>query len=310
MTVAWPLGRKFAFTIFDDTDWATVENVKPVYELLADLGMRTTKSVWVFNGHGNPANGGSTCEDPDYLEWVRRLQQHGFEIGLHNPAPVTSPREQMQLGLARFRELFGDQMLIHCNHVGCSENIYWGGARLSGSRRLLYNILTGGRRRDMFRGHVEGDPLFWGDLCRERVRYVRNFVFDEVNTLAVCPEMPYHDLARPFVNFWFASTDGGSRERFLTNFTFANIDRLVESGGLCIAYVHFAGRFVSGGRVDSECRKRLEYIAAREGWFMPVSVVLDYLRGNADRAARTISPSRLRALETRWLLEKLLRRIR
>ena len=50
----------------------------------------------------------------------------------------------------------------------------------------------------MFRGHVEGDPLFWGDLCRDRVRYVRNFTFADVNTLASCPLMPYHDPKRPW----------------------------------------------------------------------------------------------------------------
>ncbi len=59
----WPGGHKFAFSIFDDTDWATVENVKPVYDLLADLGMRTTKSVWMFRGEGSPKISGATCED-------------------------------------------------------------------------------------------------------------------------------------------------------------------------------------------------------------------------------------------------------
>ncbi len=38
--------------------------------------------------------------------------------------------------------------------------------------------------------------------------YVRNFVFDEINTLAACPEMPYFDPAKPFVNAWFASLPG------------------------------------------------------------------------------------------------------
>ena len=42
----FPEGRKFAFTILDDTDDATVENVRPVYDLLTELGFRTTKTVW------------------------------------------------------------------------------------------------------------------------------------------------------------------------------------------------------------------------------------------------------------------------
>ena len=46
MSVTWPDGHEFAFTIFDDTDWATVANAKPIHDLLAALGMRTTKIYW------------------------------------------------------------------------------------------------------------------------------------------------------------------------------------------------------------------------------------------------------------------------
>ena len=48
--ITWPDGKAFAFTIFDDTDFATVEKVGPVYSLLADCGLRTTKSCWVVRG--------------------------------------------------------------------------------------------------------------------------------------------------------------------------------------------------------------------------------------------------------------------
>ena len=42
----WPEQKKFAFTVVDDTDKATVQNVGPVYDLLAELGINTTKTVW------------------------------------------------------------------------------------------------------------------------------------------------------------------------------------------------------------------------------------------------------------------------
>jgi hypothetical protein len=303
--ISWPQGHRFAFTLVDDTDGAHVDNVKPVYDLVARLGMRTTKLVWMFQGESHATIHGSACDDPGYLAWVLALQQQGFEIGLHNAAPVTSPRERTYQALERFRALFGPQPLIHCNHTGCLEGIYWGEARLSGWRRPLYNLLTRGRRRGVFRGHIAGDPLFWGDLCQARVRYVRNFVFDALNTFAVCPEMPYHDPAKPYVNFWFASTEGPTLDSFLRHFTVQNIDRLVAEGGLCIAYVHFAKGFAPNGRVDPEFRKRLEYITAQDGWFAPVSGVLDYLRKNASRCERRIAPARLRQLELRWLLSKL-----
>jgi hypothetical protein len=303
--VAWPQGHTFAFTVFDDTDDATVENVKPVYDLLASLGMRTTKSVWMCQEESTTTCHGSSCDNPAYLAWVLSLQQQGFEIGLHNVAPVTSHRERIRLALDRYQALFGMQPAVHTNHTGCLDGIYWGDARVSGWRQPLYNLLTRGRFREVFRGHIEGDPLFWGDLCRERVRYVRNFVFDELNTLAVCPEMPYHDLTKPYVNFWFASTEGPRLHSFLQHFTTGNIDRLVAQGGLCIAYVHFACGFAPQGRVDPEFRKRLEYIASKDGWFAPVSEVLDYLRHGANRSERVISPGRLRQLEMHWLMGKL-----
>src|SRR5271165_313130 len=36
---AWPQGKRFAFTIVDDTDRSTVENVGPVYDFLLELGL-------------------------------------------------------------------------------------------------------------------------------------------------------------------------------------------------------------------------------------------------------------------------------
>ncbi len=301
---SWPDGRRFAFTIFDDTDWATREKVKPVYDLLAALGIGATKSVWMFKGEGAPSNEGATCEEHDYLEWITTLKRQGFEIGLHNVAPTTSSREWTQRGLDRFRELFGAERIIHCNHLGCQENIYWGAARLTGWRRAAYNTLTRRRNARNSRGHVEGDELFWGDLCRERISYVRNFVFNELNTLGLCPQMPYHDPAKPYVNYWFASANGSSLPRFLANFTFENIDRLVAEGGLCVAYVHFAAGFAPDGEVDPEFQRRLEYIAAQDGWFPTVSEALDYLRAGEETGGRTISDADLRRLEMRWLASK------
>jgi len=168
--VEWPEGRAFAFTVFDDTDNATVENVALVYSLLRDLGLRTTKSVWAMAGDGAPLIGGATCDDPAYRDWTLELQTAGFEIGSHGATPATTPREVVARSLDRFREIYGHDPETLANHAGCRESIYWGEDRVSGTSRLAYNILTGFRRRGFSRGHIEGDPLFWGDLCRERIR--------------------------------------------------------------------------------------------------------------------------------------------
>jgi hypothetical protein len=305
ISVKWPHGRRFAFSIFDDCDWASIERVKPVYDLLTQLEMRATKSVWVNDSSEPGVNVGATCNDREYLNWVLELQRKGFEIALHNVAPGTSTRTQVREGLARFRQLFGDSMIAHANHVGCREGIYWGDARVSGWRRELYKIFTRDSRGD-HRGHVEGDPLFWGDLCRDHVRYVRNFVFPTLNTLAACPMMPYHDSERPWVNFWFAGSDGGNRRVFLENFTFEKIDALEREGGLCIAYVHFGAGFVrpATGELDPDFTARMKYLASKDGWFPSVSQVLDFLRSDASPENRRIQPAALRKLETRWLMTK------
>ena len=68
----FPGGKRFAFTVVDDTDVATVAGVKPVYDLLDSLGMRVTKTVWPVACPEGSKNFSSseTLEDPDYLAWV------------------------------------------------------------------------------------------------------------------------------------------------------------------------------------------------------------------------------------------------
>jgi len=268
--------------------------------------MRTTKSIWVFADGENPTNKGMTCEEPAYREWLFNLQAQGFEIGLHNIAAGTSKRERISQGLETYRSLFGRENAVYTNHVGCLDNIYWGQYRVSSWRRKVYNALTRGQHRHISYGHKRKSQHFWGDLCQQHVRYARNFVFNELNALNICPEMPYHDPQRPFVNFWFVSTNAGKIGSFLNRFTQKNMDRLIQQGGLCIAYVHFGRGFVRDKQVCPQVRKSLESIAAQNGWFAPVSTVLDFLRKDQTRQERTINSERLSQLETRWLLNKML----
>ena len=70
-----PDGKQFIFTILDDTDDATVDNVKPVYDLLDELGFRTTKTVWPLDcpEGSNLYFAAQTLQDPDYLAFIREL---------------------------------------------------------------------------------------------------------------------------------------------------------------------------------------------------------------------------------------------
>ena len=49
--IAFPDGKRFAFSIVDDTDLTSLERVKPLYELLHRYGFRTTKTVWVMESN-------------------------------------------------------------------------------------------------------------------------------------------------------------------------------------------------------------------------------------------------------------------
>jgi hypothetical protein len=297
----WPGGKAFAFTVFDDPDGQTLEIGREVYSCLHDLGFRTTKGVWPLAANLPPGWGGS-CEEPQYRDWCCTLQEQGFEIGYHNARQTTSVREDTRRALDRFAEIFGHDPVTMSNHYNCDENVYWGDYRVSSSRRLLYNVLTRGRNHQRSFGHIAGHPLFWGDLCHDRIEYVRNFVFSEINTLAACPIMPYHDADRPLVKQWYASSEGADVSRFTSMLSEKNQDRLVAEGGACIMYTHFGHGYVTDGRLSARFRSLMTRLSALNGWFVPVRTLLDYIV--AQRGPQVISNSQRTVLERRWLWNK------
>jgi len=301
--ISWPDGKRFAFTVFDDTDLATRENVAPVYAFLRELGMRTTKSVWPLAGSRKAMLGGATCEDQDYRDWLLKLQADGFEIALHNATYHTSSREETIRGIERFREIFGHYPFVLANHTSNAEGIYWGESRVSGLAAAFYNVLTGFRRRGHFRGHRQDDPLFWGDVCREKIKYVRNFVYADINTLGACPCMPYHDPRRRYVNYWFASAEGGTVESFTRTISERSQDRLEEEGGASIMYTHLAKRFYERGKLHGEFRRLMERLARKDGWFVPVSTLLDYILQRRQR--HQVTDAERARMERKWLRHKL-----
>jgi len=77
----WPEGKHFAFTIIDDTDNSFVGNIAPIYQLLGNCGIYTTKTVWVYPSRD--AFTGHSLADAEYLNFIRGLSADGFEIALH-----------------------------------------------------------------------------------------------------------------------------------------------------------------------------------------------------------------------------------
>lgn len=300
----WPDGKQFAFTVFDDTDHATLENVQPVYSFLADCGFRTTKSVWVIEGDCKQGkNAGDTCARPDYLRWATDLQSQGFEIAFHGATWHGLPRDAMLAALKKFADLFGHAPATAANHSGAYDGIYWTDARLTGCRRHLYNAVTRFKNRGKYSGHVESSPHFWGDACQQQIKYFRNFTFGDINTLAACPFMPYHDPLKPYVNDWFAASDGHDVETFNRCISEENQDRLESQGGACIMYSHFGKDCVADGKVNHRFQELMRRLSKKNGWFAPVATLLDYLR--QKNGPHDITDAERRRLEWKWFCEKL-----
>jgi hypothetical protein len=299
----FPGGQSFAFTVVDDADEGNVENLAPVYSLLTDLGLRVTRLVWALPGDSGPTKAQSLA-DPTYRAFVTGLRDAGHEIGLHGVRDGHSPRDVVRDGLARFVDVVGAPPRVHCNHASNRDNLYWGPDRLRGrAARLLYHAATRGRRRGVSLGHREESAYFWGDLCREHVTYVRNFVFDEIDVLRVNPTLPYRDPSTPYVRWWFSSSEGASVDSFCRMIAPERQDRLEASGGVCIMYTHFAAGFCAGGSVHPGFAEGMRRLARKGGWFPPAGELLDWLR--ETRGSGDI-PARERArMERRWLAAKL-----
>jgi hypothetical protein len=301
--IVWPEGKSFAFTVLDDTDLSGLHNVPPVYSFLKEQGFRTTKTVWPIQGHHTPLVGGTTCEDQEYLKWVHSLKNSGFEIALHNVTYHSSFREEIITGLNRFEELFGHSPESMANHNNCEDGMYWGDYRLTGFREFLYNLFTRYRNTEKYMGHVEKSPYFWGDLCKSKIKFMRNFVFPEINTLKTCPFMPYYDPLRPYVNYWFASSEGPNVKIFNDCISEENQDRLEEEGGACIMYTHFAYGFYENNALNSNFQSLMKRLSNKNAWFVPVSTLLNFLL--KFKGHHEISMAERRNLEWKWLLHKI-----
>jgi hypothetical protein len=301
----FPEGRRFAFSILDDTDVSTLENVKPVYDLLRELGFRTTKTVWPLDcPEGSERyHASDTLQRPEYLAFVRELAAAGFEIAFHGATMESSRRERTERALAFLERELGRCPRLHANHGENRENLYWGPERFR-TPLLRWVVARLGRQpRGHYVGEREESEYFWGDLCARRFDYVRNFTFAELDLLAVNPEAPYRLASTPHVTHWFSTTAAPDVEDFRRLFTRAALDRLEAAGGVCIVTTHLGKGFARNGRIDPGVADALADLARRPGWFAPVSEILDHLR--QGRAERPLGRVALLRLELRYLFDQL-----
>ncbi|HEY9225502.1 MAG TPA: hypothetical protein VIP11_02565 [Gemmatimonadaceae bacterium] len=307
----FPGGRRFAFTVMDDTDVATVANVTPIYRLLESLDMATTKTVWPERCDVASSDfiDSETLEDPEYRDFVIDLQRRRFEIASHGASMESSSREKTIRGLERLAETFGEYPRVHANHSHNRDNLYWGRERLDNPiLRLLYGAMLK-QPRDFYQGHVPDSEYWWGDVSARHIEYVRNLTFADINLWRVNPSMPYRDTRRPYGKLWFSASDAENADEFVALLSEANQQQLELEGGVCIVATHFGKGFCVNGAVREDVHDVLTRLARRPGWFVPVGQLLDFLRERRN-GDETIPGSEWRRMQWLWARDLFARRLR
>lgn len=304
--IIWPEGKTFAFTIIDDTDNGTIENTKPIYDLLYELNFRTTKTVWSYPPRDDKYVG-EALDNKRYLDFIRELKNRDFEIAFHNAGSGDFERDEIKSGLEKFKEVIGEYPKMHINHGDNKDTIYWGYKRYGFPLNLLFKLVYGGRRS--FFGEIKDSAYFWGDLCKQHIKYIRNHVFSGINTLKYDDNMPYKQKNKEaYSNYWFSSSDGENVELFSELISKNNVDELENENGCCIVYTHFAYGFVDrDGMINKGFEERLRYLSSKNGWFVPASELLDYMQ--SFRKKDYISFNDVLKLDMKWVFERIYRRL-
>jgi hypothetical protein len=279
--ILWPPHpHRAGFCITDDTDAATMASVRGVYDFLASIGLRTSKTVWALEPTepcGIPPLPdsilrGITLEDPSYLAYCAGLAERGFEICLHGASAGNNVRARTARALERIERHFGGAGTYIC-HAKNAENPYWHEkVAPRGPARWALAPLS----RYRCSGEDPASPYFWGDLCLAKIRHIRLFRTRDIDTLARNPSMPYFDPEKPLVRSWFAAT----KRSFHDCTTDGALSRLEAEHGLCVLY-QYMHRYAdpATGRLDEGFRADAERLMARASiWVDTTSRLMDRLR--------------------------------
>ncbi len=310
--IVYPAGKNFIFSIFDDTDVATLKYIKPIYDFLAEQQIFITKSVWPLacNKKCNDA-GSHTLEHHEYAEYIKELDHLGFEIGYHGATMLGSKREEIIRALKIFHQVIGKYPRIYAAHSHNQENLYWGQDRFSFKLfRKLYTLLSS-KEEQYYAGHKQDSPYFWGDLAKKHFDYVRNFTYNDINLLNINKPLPYKDRSKPWASSWFYTCDADNVAEFNELLSLANQQKLLRQRGVCIVTTHLGKGFNKDNDIHPTTKLLLLKLKEKNGWFAPVSVVLDFLRAQSDSSSpEEISKRELFFMELRWFIDSFKRRLK
>jgi len=309
MSPTYPGGKRFAFSVFDDTDVATLESIRPLYDVLDRLGIITTKSVWGIDHEGrSDYEGSETLDDAQYSQYVKSLHERGFEIGYHCATMQSATRTHIERSLTNYNKLLDKYPSIYAAHSTNKDNLYWGIDRFSLTLSKWLYLLLGGEREGYFQGHLPESEYFWGDLAKQHLEYARSFTFTNANLLKLNTPVVYRRKDTPWVKNWFVTSDAENVEEFNALIDSSCQNELEEQGGLCIISTHFGKGFVDNDIVNATTMKLLEELSKRDCWFAPVSDLLGFY---VDRfGCHELSTTQLYRLELGWFFDSLKRRRR
>lgn len=275
-----PYPYQAGFCITDDTDAATLETVRLVYDFLLSVNLPTTKTVWAFEPKhpcGIPATPASTLrgvtlQDRDYLNYCRSLRAQGFEIALHGASAGNNTRDMIIAAFNLLESEFGNDGTYIC-HAKNADNIYWEHKTAPG---YLSHLLVKRFSRYQCFGEQKNSPYFWGDVCADKVKQIRLFRTRNTNTLAFNPSMPYFDERKPYVRSWFSAT----KRSFHDCTSEDALDKLCRENGLTVLY-QYLHRYADGSRagVSSQFEvDALRLVNHPDIWTATTAQAMDRLR--------------------------------
>jgi hypothetical protein len=306
---SYPGGAEFAFTVLDDTDDATLANCAPVYELLRDAGLRTTKTVWTLDVPPERRGiywAGETLRSPDYLAWVRELHRDGFEIAFHNAAMASSVREDTVMALDMLETELGRPVRLHCNHGQNRENLYWGKEKygsLPGRAMLRFAGMF--RPFAQYEGNNPGSEYFWADVADQRLSYMRRLAFRHLDGQGIPPGRPYREPGKLNHVVFFNTADAANVVQFNKLVTKKSIDQLRRRNGWAIVSTHFGKGFCRAGKLDRDFRNAIEYLSSLPGWYVPVSEMLDHL--SSELGCDHLSPTERMWMECAHMFDRVVK---
>jgi len=282
----YPDAHRFAFTIVHDADSAYSARLAPLFEEFDALKMKITATIFVYwagdsqgdlswsrwNAIADPrvaflAPSAVPLVDQREREFYVDLAARGHEIAMHTPSDTSDTTEELENSFEYFAQIFGHPPTVYVEHSSRSN------------RETLEHDGSNPQSPYYSKGVLSRyAPWVWvdGPLGIPPANETRYF------DLAAFQGAPFSDsLAKryglPKVFTRTGKWRDANGDGFLDWYSKANIDTLERDRGLALVYTHLDERWLDADtrKMREPLRERLEYLTARNGWFVPAGTILD-----------------------------------